>query len=46
MFNILVQKDGGLEELSDALYYIKNRHLSVNLCGYEVLQKKKRKIKV
>ena len=32
-FNILVQKDGGLEELSDALYYIRNGHLSVNLCG-------------
>ena len=40
-FNILVQKDGDLEELFNALCYITNGQLSVQLCGYEVTKKQK-----
>ena len=41
-FNILVQKDGCLEEHLNVLYYVGNGHLSVKLCGYEVCKEEEK----
>ena len=39
----MVQKDGGLQELSNTLYHIRNRQLSGKLCGYEVCEEEEKK---